>query len=73
VLDEFEMFQGGGLSESAAKDLLIKSTNELLRTGQFHKARTAFSLPLLGRTIHIVNYPAAAPAGRMLEFHELQN
>ncbi len=72
-LDEIEMFQGKGLPESASKELLTESANELLRTGQFPKVGTAFSFPLLGRTIHIVNYRTTAPAGRMLGFRELQD
>ncbi|MBI3355982.1 MAG: hypothetical protein HY038_04290 [Nitrospirae bacterium] len=71
-LDEIEMFQAKGLPESAAKEILVESANELLRTGQFRKVGTAFHLPLLGRTIRIVNYRTAAPAGRMLGFRELQ-
>lgn len=71
-LDEIEMFQAKGLPESAAKEILTESANELLRTGQSPKVGTAFRLPLLGRTIRIVNYRTAAPAGRMLGFRELQ-
>lgn len=71
-LDEIEMFQGKGLPESSAKDLLTESAAELLRLGQSPKVGTAFRLPLLGRTIRIVNHRTAAPAGRMLGFRELQ-
>lgn len=71
-LDEIETFQGKGLPDNAAKELLTESANELLRLGQSPKVGTAFRLPLLGRTIRIVNYRTAAPAGRMLGFRELQ-
>jgi len=71
-LDEIELFQGKGLPESTAKEILIESANELLRTGQSPKVGMAVLLPLLGRTIRIVNYRTAAPAGRMLGFRELQ-
>ena len=71
-LDEIETFYGKGLSESAAKDLLTESANELLRVGQSPKVGTAFRLPLLGRTIRIVNHRTAAPTGRMIGFRELQ-
>lgn len=71
-LDEIEMFQSKGLPESTAKELLSESAHELLRVGQSPKVGTAFRLPLLGRTIRIVNYRTAAPAGRMLGFRELQ-
>jgi hypothetical protein len=71
-LDEIETFQGKGLPETTAKELLTESANELLRLGQSPKVGTAFRLPLLGRTIRIVNYRTAAPAGRMLGFRELQ-
>jgi hypothetical protein len=71
-LDEIETFYGKGLPESAAKDLLTESATELLRIGQSPKVGTAFRLPLLGRTIRIVNYRTAAPTGRMIGFRELQ-
>lgn len=71
-LDEIEMFQGKGLPESAAQDLLAESAAELLRMGQSPKVGSAFRLPVLGRTVRIVNYRTAAPAGRMLGFRELQ-
>lgn len=71
-LDEIETFQGKGLSESAAKELLTESANELLRIGQAPKVGAALRLPLIGRTVRIVNYRTAAPAGRMLGFRELQ-
>lgn len=71
-LDEIETFYGKGLSESAAKDLLTESANELLRIGQSPKVGTAFRLPLLGRTIRITNHRTAAPTGRMIGFRELQ-
>ena len=72
-LDEIETFQGKGLPENTAKDLLTESAHELLRMGQSPKVGTAFRLPLLGRTIRIVNHRTAAPAGRMLGFRELQD
>jgi hypothetical protein len=71
-LDEIETFQGKGLPESAAKELLTESANELLRMGQSPKVGSAFLLPLLGRTVRVVNHRTAAPAGRMLGFRELQ-
>lgn len=71
-LDEIETFQGRGLPESSAKELLTESAAELLRLGQSPKVGTAFRLPLLGRTVRIVNHRTAAPAGRMLGFRELQ-
>jgi len=72
-LDEIEMFQGKGLPESTVKELLTEAANELLFMGQSPTVGTAFRLPLLGRTIRIVNYRTAAPAGRMLGFRELQD
>ncbi len=72
-LDEIEAFQGKGLPENAAKALLTESAHELLRMGQSPKVGTAFRLPLLGRTIRIVNHRTVAPAGRMLGFRELQD
>lgn len=71
-LDEIETFQGKGLPESLAKDLLTESATELLRMAQSPKVGTAFRLPLLGRTVRIVKHRTAAPAGRMLSFRELQ-
>lgn len=71
-LDEIETFYGKGIPESAVKDLLTESATELLRIGQSPKVGTAFRLPLLGRTIRIVNYRTASPAGRMIGFRELQ-
>jgi hypothetical protein len=71
-LDEIETFYGKGIPEGAAKDLLTESATELLRIGQSPKVGTAFRLPLLGRTIRIVNYRTAAPTGRMIGFRELQ-
>lgn len=71
-LDEIELFQGKGLPESTSKELLTEAANELLRMGQSPKVGTAFSLPLLGRTIRVVNHRTAAPAGRMVGFRELQ-
>lgn len=71
-LDEIEVFTAKGLSDSAAKDVLMESAGELLRAGQSPKVGTAFDLPQLGHTIHIRNYRTAAPAGRMLGFRELQ-
>jgi len=71
-LDEIETFYRKGLSESAAKDMLTESANELLRIGQSPKVGSAFRLPLLGRTIRIVNHRTTAPTGRMIGFRELQ-
>ncbi len=71
-LDEIETFQPRGLPDSAARELLTESANELLRLGQSPKVGTAFRLPLLGRTIRVVNHRTAAPAGRMVAFRELQ-
>lgn len=72
-LDEIETFYGKGLPESAAKELLTESANELLRIGQSPKVGSALRLPLLGCTIRIVNYRTAAPTGRMIGFRELRN
>jgi hypothetical protein len=71
-LDEIEAFQTVGLPESAARDLLSEAAHELLRLGQSPKVGTAFRLPLLGRTVRIVNHRTAAPAGRMVGFRELR-
>jgi hypothetical protein len=71
-LDEIEVFQRKGLPDSTAKELLVESATELLRMGQSPKVGSAFHLPLLGRTVRVVNYRTAAPAGRMLGFRELQ-
>ena len=71
-LDEIELFQGKGLPESTAKELLTEAANELLRMGQSPKVGTAFHLPLLSRTIHVASYRTAAPGGRMAGFRELQ-
>jgi len=70
--EEIETFRARGLPESTAKELLTETANELLRLGQSPKVGTAFRLPLLGRTIRIVNHRTAAPAGRMVGFRELQ-
>lgn len=71
-LDEIETFYGKGLPESAAKELLTESATELLRVAQSPKVGTAFRLPVLGRTIRVVNHRTAAPTGRMMGFRELQ-
>lgn len=71
-LDEVEVFMPKGLSDSAAKEVLIESAGELLRLGHSPKVGTALDLPQRSRTIHIKNYRTAAPAGRMLGFRELQ-
>lgn len=71
-LDEVEMFMAKGLSDSAAKEVLIESAGELLRVGHSPKVGTALDLPQLSRTIRIRNYRTAAPTGRMLGFRELQ-
>jgi len=71
-LDEIETKQDKGLPESAARDLLTESANEWLRLGQSPKVGVDLALPLLGRTVRIVNYRTAAPAGRMLGFRELR-
>ncbi|MDF0650035.1 MAG: hypothetical protein P0121_01020 [Nitrospira sp.] len=70
-LDEVEVFMPKGLSDSAAKEVLIESAGELLRLGHSPKVGTALGLPQRSRTIHIKNYRTAAPAGRMLGFREL--
>jgi hypothetical protein len=72
-LDEIETFHGKGLPDNAARTLLAESANELLRIGQSPKVGTAFRLPVLGRTMRIVNHRTTAPAGRMLGFRELQD
>jgi hypothetical protein len=71
-LDEIETMQGKGLPEIAARELLVESAHELLRLGQSPKVGTDLPLPLLGRTIWIVNYRTAAPTGRMLGFREVR-
>lgn len=71
-LDEIETFQGKGLSETTARELLVESANEWLRLGQSPKVGTNIFLPLLGRTVRIANYRTVAPAGRMLGFRELR-
>jgi len=70
-LDEIETMQGKGLSEHSARELLTASADEWLRLGHSPKVGADILLPLLGRTIRIVNYRTAAPAGRMLGFREL--
>ena len=72
-LDEIETFQGKGLSETTARELLVESANEWLRLGQSPKVGTDIVLPLLGRTVRIANYRTVAPAGRMLGFRELRS
>ncbi len=71
-LDEIETWQGKGLSDGTARELLTESANELLRLGQSPKVGADVHLQLLGRTVRIVNYRTAAPAGRMLGFRELR-
>lgn len=71
-LDEVETFRAQGLPEGPANDLLMESAHELLRMGQSPKVGSAFRLPVLGRTVRVVNYRTASPAGRMLPFRELQ-
>ncbi len=71
-LDEIETFHATGLPDQAAKELLSESAHEMVRMGQSPKVGSAFRLPVLGRTIRIVNHRTAAPAGRMLGFRQLQ-
>lgn len=71
-LDELEIRQEKGLPERTAEELLTESARTLLRLGQSPKVGTDLALPLLGRTVRIVNYRTAAPAGRMLGFRELR-
>ncbi len=71
-LDEIEIFQGKGLPDSTARELLLESANELLRTGHSPKVGADIQLQILGRTMRVVNYRTAAPAGRMVGFRELQ-
>ncbi len=71
-LDELEIRQKKGLPERTARELLAESARELLRLGQSPKVGTDLVLPLLGRTVRIVNYRTAAPAGRMLGYRELR-
>jgi hypothetical protein len=70
--EEIEMFQGKGLPDSSAREILHEAAQELLQLGQSPKVGTALHLPLLGRTVHIANHRTAAPAGRMLGFRELR-
>lgn len=70
-LDEIELFQHKGLSESTAREILTETAHELLRVAQAPKVGTVLQLPLLGRAVRITNYRTAAPAGRMLGFREL--
>ncbi len=72
-LDEIEVFQKKGLPERAATELLMESAHELLRMGHTPKVGSAFHLPLLGRTVRVVNHRTAAPAGRMLAFRQLES
>jgi len=72
-VDEIELFQGKGLPESAAKEILNAAAHELLRMGQSPKVGTSIHLPALGQTLRIVNYRTAAPAGRMMGFRQLQS
>jgi len=71
-LDEIETMQGKGLSEHTARELLTASADEWLRLGQSPKVGADVILPLLSRTVCVVNYRTAAPAGRMLGFRELR-
>jgi hypothetical protein len=71
-LEEIELFQGKGLPDSSAREILSEAARELLHRGQSPKVGTAFHLPQLSRTVHIARYRTAAPAGRMLGFRELQ-
>ncbi|BCA54875.1 hypothetical protein W02_20150 [Nitrospira sp. KM1] len=72
-MDELEAFQPVGLSERGSKELLAESSYEMIRIGQSPKVGAAFRLPVLGRTIRIVNYRTAAPLGRVLSFREIQS
>jgi hypothetical protein len=71
-LDEIELFQGTGLPESTAKEILNAAANELLRMGQSPKVGTSIYLSTLDRTLRIVNYRTAAPAGRMMGFRQFE-
>jgi hypothetical protein len=72
-LDELEFFQGKGLPESTAKEILNAAAHELLRMGQSPKVGTSIHLPALDQTLRIVNYRTVAPAGRMIGFRQLQS
>jgi hypothetical protein len=72
-LDEIELFQDKGLPESIAKEILNTAAHELLRMGQSPKVGTSIHLSALDRTLRIVNYRTAAPAGRMIGFRQLQH
>jgi hypothetical protein len=71
-LDELELFQGKGLPDRTAKELLLEAAQELLRLGHSPKVGTPLHLAMLGRTVRTTNYRTAAPAGRMVGFRELQ-
>ena len=71
-LDEIETMQDKGLPDSTARELLMESASEWLRLGLSPKVGTNLFLPILGRTVRIINYRTAAPAGRMLGFRELR-
>ncbi|MCP9455520.1 MAG: hypothetical protein NNA18_05350 [Nitrospira sp.] len=71
-LDELETWHKKGLPEQTARELIMESARELLRIGSSPKVGTCLVLPTLGRTIRVVKYRTAAPAGRMLGFRELQ-
>lgn len=72
-IDELETFQPKGLSDRAAKELLVECAHEMIRIGQTPKVGSVFHLPILGRTIRITNHRTAAPIGQMLSFREVKN
>ncbi len=71
-LDELETFLPRGASDRTARELLVQSVQEIIRTGQSPKVGASFDLPQLSRSITISNHRTAAPAGRMLGFREFR-
>ncbi|HET8720837.1 MAG TPA: hypothetical protein VFM24_02335 [Nitrospira sp.] len=70
--DELEMFIPQGISDRAAKEVLVESVEEVIRSGQSPKVGASFDLPGSDRTLTVAHHRTAAPAGRMLGFRELQ-
>ena len=71
-MDELETFFPHGLPDTAARELLGEVMNELVRTGQSLNVGSQHRLALLGQTIKITQYRTASPAGRTLNFREIQ-
>jgi hypothetical protein len=71
-MDELETFSPRGLPDTQARELLGEVMSELVGTGQPLRVGSQHRLALLGRTIKITQYRTASPAGRMLNFREIQ-